>query len=69
MADTYTVVTQKQVVGQLPDGSFGPLMRVTFRTRGGTVSSLDIAPADYTADKVHEAIAAASAEIDAVGNL
>lgn len=69
MADTYQVIAQRQTIAQLEDGSYGPVMRVTFRTKLGVVTSVDVPANVYTADKARAMIEAQAAEVDAVQNL
>ena len=68
-AKGWTVLDQEQTVGRLPDRSYGPVMRVTFKTAAGVVRSLDVPVADYSAARVTELVEAAAAETDAVQNL
>lgn len=58
MADTFTVVSQRETIGRLPDNSYGPVVRVTFRTFGDVVLSVDIPASEYTVDNVKAAIEA-----------
>lgn len=56
MADTYQVIDQQQTVGQLPDRTYGPVMRVSFRTVGGVVMMVDVPIGEYNVDNVRSAI-------------
>ena len=68
-ARTWTVLDQEQTIGRLPDRTFGPVIRVTFRTGAGIVRSLDVPAADYSVDTVRALIDTAAAETDAVSGL
>jgi hypothetical protein len=66
---TWTVLDQEQTVGQLPDRSYGPIVRITFKTEAGIVRSVNIPVADYSVDQARTVIDAAASETDAVQNL
>ena len=67
--DSYTVIKQAQTIGRLPDDTFGPVVRVTFRTANGTVRSIDVDANAYNVDNVREAIEAEVQKIEDVANL
>lgn len=58
MAETYTVVSQRETIGKLPDNTYGQVVRITFRTFGDTVLSVDVPATDYNVDNVKAAIEA-----------
>lgn len=69
MADDFQVIGQRQTIAQLEDGSYGPVMQITFRTKLGVVTLVNVPANVYTADKARAMIAAHAAEVDAVQNL
>lgn len=69
MADGWTVVKQEQTIAKLPDDTFGPVVRITFRTTAGIVRSIDVPVAEYNAATVAERIDNAAKETDAIQNL
>lgn len=69
MGARWIVLRQEQVIGKLPDNSYGPVVRVTYRTANNVVRWIDVPVEDYTADNVSALIEAQVDEIDAVTNL
>lgn len=63
------------VVGQLPmsdtddNGTFGPGVRITFKTASGVEDKIFVTRADYTPDRVRELISSLVAAHDAIANL
>lgn len=69
MADGWSVINQEQVIGKLPDNTYGPVVRVTYRTTAGVVRSTDVPVKGYNAEAVAAQITAEVAEIEAVSGL
>ncbi len=69
MADGYEVIDQQQTVGLLPDRTYGPVMRVTFRTSAGVVMMVDVPIGLYNVDNVRAAIEERVAHANEVSNL
>lgn len=68
MADTWKVTNQRQTTAMVGN-AWVPSMEVTFETLSGTVGSVTVPVAGYSAQVVHDAIAARVEQIDAVTNL
>lgn len=66
MAEAWSVVAQVPTVGKLPDGTFGDVVRVTFRTAAGNLGVVIVPATTYSAAAAREAIEAHAAELDAV---
>lgn len=69
MADTFTILDQEQTIGQLPDRTFGPVVKIKFRTAGGIVRQVDVPLPEYRADLVKARLEAESANTDEISNL
>lgn len=69
MPSAWTVISQTETMGIGPTGSAGSGVKVTFRTADGTVGSVFVPDAQYTAENVKAAIAARVAAFDAVKGL
>lgn len=69
MAETYTVVSQRETIGRLPDNSYGQVVRVTFRTFADVVLSVDIPATEYNVDNVQAAIEARVQHANAISQL
>lgn len=69
MAATYEVTDQRQTIAELPDRTYGPVMRVTFRTVGGAVMSVDVPIGAYNVDNVRAAIEERVAHAEEIANL
>lgn len=69
MADRWSVINQEQVIGKQPDNTYGPIMRVTYRTSTNVVRWVEIPINQYTADNVAAAIEAQVEQTDAISNL
>lgn len=69
MADGYEVIDQHQTVGQLPDRTYGPVMRVTFRTVGNVVMMVDVPIGDYNVGNVRAAIEQRVADSEEIAQL
>lgn len=65
----WLIIKQEQRTGKLPDGSFGDVVRVTYRTAGGTVRWADIPAELYSADNVRAVLDSDAAETDATATL
>lgn len=63
---TFTVVKQSEVVGELPDGSFGRLVRIVFRTAAGVLGSVDVPSSTYSRDTAVAAITERAKHLDDV---
>lgn len=68
-ARAWTVLDQEQTIGLLSDRTYGPVMRIKFRTAGNVVRSVDVPVADYSRDAVVARLDEAAAETDAIQNL
>lgn len=69
MADNYNVVKQTTTIAQLPDGTFGQVVRVTFTTRGGALHAIDVPATSYNAENVKSMIEARVRESEAIDSL
>lgn len=69
MAETYKVLSQRQTVARQADDTFGPVMRITFRTGAGVIASVDVPTADYNVDTVKAAIEERVIHADEIANL
>lgn len=69
MAERWTILNQEQVIAKLPDNTYGPVVRITYRTSMGLVRSTDVPVVAYTADNVAAVINNEVDEIEAVQNL
>lgn len=68
MADNYKVTSQRQTQKMI-GSTLQPAMDVTFETLDGTVGSVSVPVAQYSADNVHKAIEARVSEIEKVAAL
>lgn len=69
MADTYTVLSQEQRIGKLPDNTFGPVVAIKFRTAANIVREVDVPLSEYTPEQVAARLEAESANTDQISNL
>jgi hypothetical protein len=69
MAEGWQVLNQEQVIAKLPDNTYGPVVRVTFRTDAGVVRNIDVPVAAYDADTVRATIDAEVVKINEIANL
>lgn len=70
MADTYEVLGQRETTAQGPDGRFVDVVEVTYRSKGsGVVGHVDVPKSQYTVDRVHQLVDAATQAHDAVAKL
>lgn len=65
----YTIVKQEETTAQLRDGSWGKVMRVTFRTAGNVVLSVNAEQDQYTAEGVRALIEEKVGHSEAIANL
>lgn len=56
MDKSYTVISQRQITGRLPDDTYGPMVRVTFQVTAGPVLSVDVDARAYNVDTVRTMI-------------
>ena len=68
MADNYEVVKQDTTIAQRRDGTYGNVVRITFRTSDG-LHQLDVEPSDYNVDRVRELIEERVRTSEAITNL
>lgn len=62
----FTVINQQTTIAQLPDGSYGNVVRIRFRTRLGVVGQVDVPAASYSRDSAVAAIEAQAQHLDEV---
>ena len=66
---SWKVVSQSETSAQLPDGTFGSGIKVTFQMSNGTVGSVFLAHATYNRENVMKAIQGKVASMTEVQNL
>lgn len=69
MAEGFTVLSQDEVTAKLPDGDYGRVVRIKFRTAAGVVGTVDVPSATYSKDTARAAIEERAAHLDEVQNL
>lgn len=66
----WTVIDQQERTGRLPNGSFGQVVRITYRTALGVVRSVDIDADTYrNVDAVKDIIDAEATRTDEIASL
>lgn len=68
MAANYEVVKQETTIAQLPDGTFGQVVRITFRA-GTALHVLDVPQSQYQVDTVRDLIEERVQTSEAITNL
>jgi hypothetical protein len=63
------VVAQDETSGQLPNGSYGQGIRITFQTENGLRSSVFIAKSQYNKESVLKAIRSEAKALTEIQNL
>lgn len=69
MADNFTVIGQQHRTTLQPNGTFLPVVVVSFKIPSGATNQVEIPQSQYTAEYVRDRIEPLAAEMIAVENL
>lgn len=69
MADKYTILSQRETTDMQPGMGWRDVVLVTFQSAGGSIGTVKIPVAKYTAEYVHDQIEPYAEELDKVSQL